>query len=130
MFGRRIVMMLFYYIGLSLSLILFSASVHNPEVKWIGIANSGTISGYVTNVVNDLPIEGVEITVGHLNGAKKAVTKTDENGFFIVPGLPAQNYNVVADNHRFGRLTISSVPVAIGNEVVTHFILMPMEAYH
>ena len=119
-----------YYLGIALLFFSYSATMENPSVNWLGIANSGTISGQVMNIVDELPIVGATITVSKSDGSSAAVTKTDENGFFTVPGLAAHQYNVIAENHEFGRLVISKVPVAIGNEVTTHFILTPVEAYH
>jgi|GEM_PF-4005122 hypothetical protein len=123
-------MIKFYYLGIALLFFFYSASMKNHSVNWIGIANSGTISGQVMSLIDERPIEGATITVNKSDGSSAAVTKTDENGFFIVPGLAAHQYNVIAENHEFGRLVISRVPVAIGNEVTTHFILTPVEAYH
>jgi hypothetical protein len=123
-------MIKFYYLGIALLFFFYALPMKNSPVNWIGIPKSGTISGQVMSIVDERPIEGATIIVKKNDGSSAAVTKTDENGFFKVPGLAAHQYNVIAENQEFGRLVISKVPVAVGSEVTTHFILTPIEFYY
>lgn len=110
---------------LTLLLILsITLPINNYRNNWLGISKSGIISGQVLSVVNDQPIEGALVKVLK-NGRMHASVLTNSNGFFKIPGLPAENYHVVAESGLYGSLTIESVPVQRGNEVVTHFILTP-----
>jgi hypothetical protein len=105
-------------------LLLLTGSINNYRTDWIGIAKAGSISGQVLSVIDDRPIEGALVTVLK-NGRTEASTRTDATGHFHIPGLRPQNYNVVAENYLHGSLMIESVPVKIGHEVTTHFILTP-----
>ncbi len=114
-----------YYIAtFALLLTIFSGSINDYKTNWIGIAKAGVITGQVMNLIGDEPIAGAIVRVLK-NGKMKASAITDSDGYFTIPGLPASSYNVVAENKKFGSLTIESVPVSKGNEVTTHFILTP-----
>ena len=113
-----------YFFGLAFLITFFSFTVNDYKTNWIGIAKAGVISGQVMNVIDDKPIAGAIVSVLK-NGRMKASAITDSNGYFTIPGLPASSYNVIAENKKFGSLTIESVPVSKGNEVTTHFILTP-----
>ena len=113
-----------YFFGVALLMTIFSVSVNDYRTNWLGIARAGVIKGQVINLIDDSPIAGAIVTVLK-NGRTKATAVTDSGGYFTIPGLPASNYNVIAENKKFGSLTIESVPVSKGNEVITHFILTP-----
>lgn len=114
----------YYIAAFALFLTIFSGSINDYKTNWIGIAKAGVITGQVLNLIGDEPIAGAIVRVLK-NGKMKASAITDSDGYFTIPGLPASNYNVVAENKKFGSLTIESVPVSKGNEVTTHFILTP-----
>lgn len=113
-----------YFFGFAFLMTVFSVALNDYKTNWIGIAKAGVISGQVMNVIDDEPIAGATVTVSK-NGRTKATAVTDSDGYFTIPGLPASNYNVIAENKKFGSLTIEAVPVSKGNEVTTHFILTP-----
>ncbi len=113
-----------YLFGFALLMTIFSVSVNDYRTNWLGIARAGVIKGQVMSVIDDRPIAGAIVTVLK-NGRTKATAVTDSGGFFTIPGLPASSYNVIAENKKYGSLTIESVPVSKGNEVITHFILTP-----
>ncbi len=113
-----------YRIATFLLLLFVTGSINKFRNNWIGIAKAGVISGQVLSVIDDQPIEGALVKVLK-NGKMKASTRTDSEGYFKIPGLPAANYHVFAENYRYGSLTIESVPVRKGHEVTTHFILVP-----
>jgi Domain of unknown function (DUF4382)/Carboxypeptidase regulatory-like domain len=101
------------------------AFIFRPVIKATALAWAGTISGQVLDVTDDKPIPGATVTVK--KGAEIMTTAiTDSEGFFKILGVPAETYHVVAEAVDFGSLTIESVPVTVGNEVTTHFILTPM----
>ncbi len=79
------------------------------------------------SVIDDSPLVGATVKVVK-NGKMKASALTNSMGYFSIPGLPADDYHVVAENKKYGTLTIESVPVRVGNEVSTHFILTPTYA--
>jgi hypothetical protein len=123
-------MMVLYRFGLMSGLMMFALSLNPYQINWLGLPKSGIISGQVLNIVDDGPIVGALIRVSR-EGLEQAVAFTDANGFFSIPGLsPADNYDVVAENSKFQSLGIGSVPVVIGNEVTTHFILTPTGNYN
>ena len=113
-----------YQIITILCLTFFSGTINLYQNNWIGIAKAGTISGQVVSLFNDNPIEGAIVRVLE-DGEVMAFTLTDSDGHFKIPGLPEAHYHVVAENHLYGSLTIESVPVVKGLEVMTHFILIP-----
>jgi hypothetical protein len=121
-------MVVLYQLGFALAFLLFSGTINSYQVNWIGLPKAGIISGQVLNLVDELPIAGAQITVTR-GGKEEAQAVTDSNGFFTVPGLAAEDYNVIAENAHYDSLMIEKVPVAIGNEVTTHFILTPTSAY-
>jgi hypothetical protein len=122
--------MVSYRFGLVIVLMVFAFSLNPYQVKWLGLPKAGIISGQVINIVDDGPIVGALIRVSR-GGLEQAVAVTDAKGFFSIPGLsPAQNYDVVAENSKFQSLGIGSVPVGVGSEVTTHFILTPTENYN
>ncbi len=114
----------YYIAACALLLTIFSGSINDYKTNWIGIAKAGVITGQVMSLIGDEPIAGAIVKVIK-NGKMKASALTDSDGYFTIPGLPASSYNVVAENKKFGTLTIESVPVSKGNEVTTHFILTP-----
>ncbi len=113
-----------YLFALGFLVTFFSAAVNDYKTNWLGLAKAGIISGQVLSLIDDKPIVGAVVTVLK-NGHAKASAVTDSEGYFSIPGLPASYYNVIAENKKFGSLTIESVPVSKGNEVTTHFILTP-----
>ena len=117
----------YYIAAFALLLTIFSGPINDYKTNWIGIAKAGVITGQVMSLIGDEPIAGAIVKVLK-NGKMRASAITDSDGYFTIPGLPASSYNVVAENKKFGTLTIESVPVSKGNEVTTHFILTPTYA--
>lgn len=114
----------YYIAAFAFLLTVFSGPINDYKTNWIGVAKAGVITGQVMSLIGDEPIAGAIVKVLK-NGITKASAITDSDGYFSIPGLPASSYNVVAENKKFGTLTIESVPVSKGNEVTTHFILTP-----
>jgi len=56
------------------------------------IVDFGVISGQVVSSADNMPIEGVEVSV--MNSSISSLT--DENGFYILPELPYGEYNLTA----------------------------------
>ncbi len=113
-----------YLFSFAFILTLFSVRINDYKTNWIGIAKAGIIKGQVLNVIDEEPIPGVVVKVLQ-NGKMRASAITDSKGYFSIPGLKAENYNVIAETKKFGSMTIESVPVSKGHEVTTHFILTP-----
>ncbi len=120
--GTQLMPKYLFFFGFVLT--FFSAAVNDYKTNWIGIAKAGVISGQVLNMIDDEPIVGASVKVLQ-NGKMKASAITDSDGYFSIPGLKAENYNVIAETKKFGSMTIESVPVSKGTEVTTHFILTP-----
>ncbi|MBC7447302.1 MAG: carboxypeptidase regulatory-like domain-containing protein [Hymenobacteraceae bacterium] len=75
-------------------------------------AQTGKLSGKVTEKANKSPIPGVNVVV-KLNGAVKGFSTTDEKGFYSVAPLVPGNYTVEFINMAFATVKIANVPVEV-----------------
>jgi hypothetical protein len=91
------------------------------------LAESGAISGRVTDSTGTVGIAGVEVQICDLNGYWYNGTNTDNEGYYTLCGLPAGNYkvefrtygvpgNYVGEwyNDRFSVESADTIPVTIG----------------
>jgi hypothetical protein len=102
-------------LGLILGLSIFSCNTKTPEA----------LIGQVVSMVNDEVVYKATVTV--MQGNKVvAKTLTDENGFFSLKNLPSGTYDVIAEKKGFGLMKIESMMLRKGNEVITHFMLIPI----
>lgn len=108
-------MLIRFMTGLILCLSLYSCNQKGPDA----------LSGQVVSVVNDEELARAVVTVMKDNRVV-AKTVTDENGYFEVPGLPTGTYDVIAEKKGFGLMKIGSMTLKKGNEVTTHFMLIPV----
>lgn len=75
-------------------------------------AQTGKLSGKVTEKSNKAPIPGVNVVV-KLNGAVKGFSTTDEKGFYSVSPLVPGNYTVEFINMAFATVKIANVPIEL-----------------
>ena len=86
-----------------------SGGIFEPPDLWLSqktekftkaVNGTGAISGYVTQASDGAPIEEVEITAEQLIvcPAYSASAYSDDNGYYIIDGLPPGKYKVRTDN--------------------------------
>ncbi len=75
-------------------------------------AQTGKLSGKVTEKANKAPIPGVNVVV-KLNGSVKGFSTTDEKGFYSVSPLVPGAYSVEFINMAFNTVRLSNVPVEV-----------------
>jgi Carboxypeptidase regulatory-like domain len=83
---------------------------------------TGTISGRVVDP-SDLPVPGATVTVTSpaLQGARTAVTSA--NGDYIIPFLPAGDYNLTVEMPGFQSVTRTKVPVKMAETLPFNIVL-------
>ncbi len=75
-------------------------------------AQTGKLSGKVTEKATKAPIPGVNVVV-KLNGAVKGFSTTDEKGFYSISPLVPGNYTVEFINMAFATVRVANVPVEL-----------------
>lgn len=80
--------------------------------------NTGTISGFVTDI-NGNPINGALITV---KGVNRFIT-SNADGYFVLNGVPAGYYDVLADRIGYGGMLVLGVRVIADTRTNVAFTL-------
>ena len=80
-------------------------------------AETGTISGTVTNITNGAPIEGAMVEAG------AGYDNTDQNGKYTISNIPAGNYMVTASATGYESLSQDNVVVSEGATTTVDFVL-------
>lgn len=102
-------------LGALLTLTLYSCQTKTPDA----------LIGQVVSMVNDEVVYKATVTI--MKGKKVvAKTLTDEFGRFSLKNIPSGTYDVIAEKKGFGLMKIESMTLRKGNEVTTHFMLIPI----
>jgi len=75
-------------------------------------AAGGSLTGYVVRAGSTEPIEGATITVAQVPGV---AVRTNADGYYVLPGLPAGSYTVTAQ--KVGYSSASAIVVTRANQV-------------
>lgn len=90
-----------------------------PVIRAVNKSATGTIQGVVRDGdMNPLPNVAVSVMLDELR-----TTRTEENGFYALPGLQAGIYSITAESENYTPLTIDQVEVVAGNKTVQDFVL-------
>ncbi len=81
----------------------------------------GAISGIVINQEDSQPIEGAYVR------ADSYSDYTNEDGEYLISGLPAGTYDVIASAIGFESDTVEDVEVTVGHTAIVNFELTPSE---
>jgi hypothetical protein len=101
-----------------------------PEfaMRLINLAQSGDISGLVLSNIDGSLVMGATLNAVNADDQVVASTTTDENGVYLLMGLPPGVYRVIATATGFHDAEISDVEVAAGQETTNvDFLLLPPE---
>ncbi|UCH36211.1 MAG: VCBS repeat-containing protein, partial [Armatimonadota bacterium] len=82
----------------------------------------GRLAGQVRDSGTTMPISGATIEA-HLGGEPQASTVSDSNGMYMIPGLPAGEYLLVASKYGYATQTKASIVVIAGETTIVNFDL-------
>ncbi|MEK1833445.1 carboxypeptidase regulatory-like domain-containing protein [Priestia megaterium] len=77
-------------------------------VNFILVANSGTLTGTVTNLSTGNPISGVTVTIRNILGLVVGTTFTNVDGRYTIQTLAPEEYNVSFFENGFSNLVIGA----------------------
>ena len=83
------------------------------ERAWAQTSVDGAISGFVVDA-SGAALAGADVRVQKVSTGLEIAAKTGSKGEFLVPRVPAGEYQVVVEYARFARLTLDRVVVEVG----------------
>ena len=97
-----------------------------PVIKAANLSESGTLAGTVTTLVDELKtnLEGAQITVMAADTVN-TTTFTDASGQYMVQGLSAGSYEVMAEMEGYQMQSVEEVTIVPGNKTIQDFDLLP-----
>ena len=97
-----------------------------PVIRVNAEVNSGSISGNVVEIIEDVETAMENVTVGVYDSGDEAVTETltNENGEFLVQGLEAGSYTIKIAQQGYNEYISDEIIVTIGNVVSTGTIVL------
>ena len=106
----------------------FNGFIFKPVIKVNNLTTAGTIQGMVTSLVEaeSVPLEGVQISVLR-EGEVVTSSFTDETGGYMILGLDAGDYEVMAELEGYISQSVEMVSVVSGNSTRVDFELEPTE---
>ncbi len=102
----------------------FNGFNFKPVIKVSNLTTAGTLIGEITTLDMDtpVPLEGVQVSI--LQGEDVITTTlTDGSGGYMVMGLEAGTYSVVAEIDDYDTQTIEGVTITAGNKTLLDFLL-------
>ncbi len=97
-----------------------------PVIRVNAEVNSGSISGNVVEIIEDVETAMENVTVGVYDSGDEAVTETltNENGEFLVQGLEAGSYTIKIAQQGYNEYISDEINVTVGNVVSTGTIVL------
>ena len=97
-----------------------------PVIRVNAEVNSGSISGNVVEIIEDVETAMENVTVGVYDSGDEAVTETltNENGEFLVQGLEAGSYTIKIAQQGYNEYISDEIIVTVGNVVSTGTIVL------
>jgi hypothetical protein len=93
---------------------------------WPLAAQNPTVSGRVTDPTSAV-VPGAEVQVRNVDTGVVNATKTNEEGYFVLPPLPPGPYDVIASATGFKESRVDAVRLEIGQSRTINFQLQPGE---
>lgn len=96
-----------------------------PVIKAANLSVSGTLSGAVSTTMEDIStdLEGAQITVMAADTVN-TTTFSDASGKYMVQGLMAGSYSIMAELDGYQSITIDDVEIVAGNKTIQDFELI------
>lgn len=97
-----------------------------PVIRVNAEVNSGSISGNVIEIIEEVETAMENVTVGVYDSGDEAVTETltNENGEFLVQGLGAGSYTIKIAQQGYNEYISDEINVTVGNVVSTGTIVL------
>ena len=97
-----------------------------PVIRVNAEVNSGSISGNVVEIIEEVETAMENVTVGVYDSGDEAVTETltNENGEFLVQGLEAGSYTIKIAQQGYNEYISDEIIVTVGNVVSTGTIVL------
>ncbi len=106
----------------------FNGFNFKPVIKVSNLTTAGTLKGAVTTIEEEstIGLEGVQITI-YQEGEVITSTFTDETGAYMVLGLDAGLYNIMAELEGYDSQTAEAIQIVSGNNTSLDFELVLSE---
>ncbi|MGI9550294.1 MAG: DUF4382 domain-containing protein [Aurantibacter sp.] len=96
-----------------------------PVIKAVNVSVSGALSGTVSTTLDDIStdLEGAQITVMAADTVN-TTTFTDASGQYMVQGLMAGSYRIMAEFDGYQLISVDDVEIVAGNKTIQDFDLI------